>query len=490
MILEVFMNPSCLAHLHALFECLGAPSVSIAAGTNHIALSCIPTQLPAPAELPGLFVRFLDPCFSPECSLSAGQVFWAGPDGAGRFGPCTAEQPEWTPSKHTPGPFPKLFSLILEVKLAPGPWIYALGASRLFWNGHELECGLSFETNGIRGQIIHDETVECLSVAMPGRLIETRQAAHLVIWLTETHELPEPPVFLKALAGQMRARFLKTGGDFTPKELRDLVDMENLKQVVRHPQDLAALLGLGLQLAPNDDRSSGDWDVARYLVEPVVLPGFGPAACLESGLPVAPEEFAPGWARRAVPEIRETLPARLAHLSDTLAVFLADNIQAGGNALPYLVLEPGSQMNADRQAFISQRPLLLLAREGRGARALVGSLLERERLLHLLVSRSGRQAELERERVILDRLRGTMDPLLAAVWVLGQAANLGRGDRSSLGRLKAQAQAVSLATQAEIKAVRERKPDPTADQALVNALQALADRRQKLLARLNKGNTG
>jgi hypothetical protein len=197
--------------------------------------------LTAWADLLGLFVRFLDPCFSPESGLGAGQVLWAGPDGAGRFGPPTADEPLWALNEHIPGAFPPLFSLILSGDITPSPWIYALGASRLFRNGRELERWLSFEINGIRGQIIHDETGERLTVAMPGRLIETRQAAHLVVWLQENHDL----------AGEMRSRFLKTGGDFTPKELHDAVDMESLKQVVRHPQVLAALLGLGLELAPD-----------------------------------------------------------------------------------------------------------------------------------------------------------------------------------------------------------------------------------------------
>jgi hypothetical protein len=269
------MNPSCLAHLHALFDCLGAPSVSVAAGTNYLSLSCIPTRFPAPADLLGLFVRFLDPCFSPESGLGAGQVLWAGPDGAGQFGPPTADEPLWALNEHIPGAFPPLFSLILSGDITPSPWIYALGASRLFRNGRELERGLSFEINGIRGQIIHDETVERLTVAMPGRLIETHQAAHLVVWLQENHDLPDSQIFCRALAGEMRSRFLKTGGDFTPKELHDAVDMESLKQVVRHPQDLAALLGLGLELAPDQYRLGGQWDVARDLLEPVVLPGFG-----------------------------------------------------------------------------------------------------------------------------------------------------------------------------------------------------------------------
>jgi hypothetical protein len=200
--------------------------------------------------------------------------------------------------------------------------------------------------------------------------------------------------------------------------------------------------------------------VARYLLEPVVLPDFGPAACLESGLPVALEDFSPESASRAVPEIREALPARLAQPSETLAVFLAESIQAGEYALPYLVLEVGSQITANGQAFTSQRPLLLLARQGRKARSLEALLLERERVF--------------------------LDPLLDAVWLVRQAENLSCGESSSLGSLYQSAQSVSMTTMAEIEAVRGRKTDPAVDQALINALQALSDRRQKLLTRLEK----
>jgi hypothetical protein len=204
-------------------------------------------------------------------------------------------------------------------------------------------------------------------------------------------------------------------------------------------------------------------------------------------LAVALGDFSPDSASRAVPEIREDLPARIAQPSETLAVFLAESIQAGKYALPYLVLEAGSQITANGQAFTSQRPLLLLARQGRKARSLAALLLERERLLHQVANSSGRLAELERERVTLDPLRGTMDPLLAAVWLVRQAANLSCGESPSSGRLHQSAQSLSMASMAEIEAVRGRKTDSAVDQALVDALQALSDRRQKLLTRLEKG---
>jgi hypothetical protein len=72
--------------------------------------------------------------------------------------------------------------------------------------------------------------------------------------------------------------------------------------------------------------------------------------------------------------------------------------------------------------------------------------------------------------------------------------NLARGEVSSIGRLYQSAQAASLALIDEIEAVRTRilrhkKPDPAIDEALCLAVQALNERRQKLLARLEKGNT-
>jgi hypothetical protein len=93
---------------------------------------------------------------------------------------------------------------------------------------------------------------------------------------------------------------------------------------------------------------------------------------------------------------------------------------------------------------------------------------------------------LERRQVILDRHSLKIDPLLAAVWLVSQAAGLARGEAASLGRLRQSAGAVSLAMMAEIETVRKKNTDPTADQALSQALQALQDRCQKLLVRLKK----
>jgi hypothetical protein len=72
--------------------------------------------------------------------------------------------------------------------------------------------------------------------------------------------------------------------------------------------------------------------------------------------------------------------------------------------------------------------------------------------------------------------------------------NLARGEASSIGRLYQSARSVSMALIDEIEAVRPRilrhkKPDTAIDEALCLALQALNERRQKLLARLEKGNT-
>jgi hypothetical protein len=112
--LELFMNPSCLAYLQALFDCLGAPSISMAAGTNHVSLSCIPTRHLAPADLLGLFACLFGPNFFPESGLRSIQVFWSGPEGLAQIGPCRAESPEWGLSELNPGAYSPLFSIILE----------------------------------------------------------------------------------------------------------------------------------------------------------------------------------------------------------------------------------------------------------------------------------------------------------------------------------------------------------------------------------------
>jgi hypothetical protein len=175
------MNPSCLAYLHALFDCLGTPSISIAGGTNYMSLSCIPNHLPAPADLPGLFVRFLHPCLSPESGLNSIQVFWSGQDGVYLIGPINTESPDWTVSGSLPGTYPPLFSIILEGEIEPGPWLYTLGAARLYRNGRVLAHGLEFDLHGIRGQILDDNTVERLTLARPGELIETGQVCGLIV---------------------------------------------------------------------------------------------------------------------------------------------------------------------------------------------------------------------------------------------------------------------------------------------------------------------
>jgi hypothetical protein len=475
----------------ALFNCLGAPSLSIATGPGQIVLSGLYRNTKALASLPGMLAHYFGTDFFPGSGLNAAQVFWSGPGGLYRIGPCRPEAPEWVISASFSGAFPPLFTIILEGEIAPGPWLYALGVSRLYRNGHLLDRGLEFEVDGIRGQIIHDMTVERLTLARPGELIETSQACCLVVQLQKSHEIPDLPAFLLQLAESMRTRFLKTDRDFSPDELSQAVDIDGLKQVVSRPQDLAALLGLGLQLNPKMKNPGDHWEVARYLLDPLVLPGFGPEACFDINLPVTVESLAPDWSRKAVPEIAEALPAKLARPSDALVVFLPEEIHAGPYSLPYLLLEPGCQITAGGEPFTAKRPLLLLARQGRKARAIVGDLLKREWLLTYLVSLSGQRAELARRQVILDRHGLKIDPLLAAIWLVSQAAGLRRGEASSLGRLRQHALAVSLAMLDEIEAVhrrilRTKKPDPTAAQALSQAVQALTDRRQKLLARLEK----
>jgi hypothetical protein len=336
-----------IAILNKLLDCIGAQSLSFAAGSGQMVLSCVPTQLPAPASLQELFSRLFGLNYSPESGVHSIQIFWSGQDSLGRIGPCTSEFQNWTVKDFFPGAYPALFSIILEGEITTGPWLYALGVSRLYRNGHLLDRKLEFEMDGVRGQIINDKTAERLTLAWPGELIETSQAASLVVQLQQSHDTPDIPEFLRRLAESMRKRFLKTERDFSPDELRQAVDMDVIKHVVSRPQDLAALFGLGLQLSPTLHNPGDKWEVARYLLDPLVLPGFSPAACIESDLPITVESLASGWSRKAVPEIAEALPAKLARPSDALAVFLVEQIHAGeyplNHLLPALRARPSSR---------------------------------------------------------------------------------------------------------------------------------------------------
>jgi hypothetical protein len=482
-----------LTMISSLFDGLGAQSLSIATGRQHLIVSVIPTNFQGLTNAPELIAHVFAQYFLPDSKIESVQIMWAGPEGMGRIGPCTPESQNWTVEDFFPGAYPALVSIILEGEIAPGPWLYALGVSRLYRNGHLLDRGLEFEMDGVRGQVINEKTAERLTLARSGELIETSQACCLVVQLQQSPELPDLPGLRRRLAESMRKRFLKTDQDFTPDELPQAVDMDGLKHVVSRPQDLAALLGLGLQLSPKMNNPGDGWEAARYLLDPLVLPGFGPTACIDSDLPITVDSLAPDWSRSAVPEIGEALPAKLGRPSDALVVYLVEQILAGEYPLPYLLLEPGNHITAGGEPFTAKRPLLLLARQGRKARAIVGDLLKRERLLPHLVSISGQRAELERRQVVLDRHGLKIDPLLAAIWLVSQVNGLRRGEASSMGRLRQHALAVSLAMIGEVETVhgrilRTKNPDPTAAQALSQAVQALSDRRQKLLAQLEKGN--
>jgi hypothetical protein len=225
----------------------------MAAGTNHVSLSCIPTQHLAPDDLLGLFACLFGSNSFPESGLRSVQVFWSGPEGLAQIGPCRAESPEWGLSELIPGAYPPLFSIILEGEVESGPWLYSLGTGRLYINGRAQAGAIDFDLHGIRGQFINNNAVERLALAWPGKLIETNQTCGLVVQLQHSPEIPDPPAFFRDLADSMRARFLKTNRDFSPDELRQAVDpallsgqaVDGLKQIVRTPQDLAALLGLG-----------------------------------------------------------------------------------------------------------------------------------------------------------------------------------------------------------------------------------------------------
>jgi hypothetical protein len=331
----------------AFFNGLAASSLSIATGPGQIVLSGLYRNTIALASLPGILACYFGPDFFPGSGLNAVQVFLSGPGGLYRIGPCRPEAPEWAISASFSGAFPPLFTIILEGEIAPGPWLYALGADRLYQNGRLLARGLEFKIDGVRGQIINDKTAERLTLAWPGELIQTSQAASLVVQRHQSPEIPDLPAFLLQLAESMRKRFLKTNQDFSPDQLPQAVDIDGLKHVVSRPQDLAALLGLGLQLTPKTNNPGDQWEAARYLLDPLVLPGLGPEACIDSDLPITVESLAPDWTRKAVPEIAEAMPAKLARPSDALAVYLVEQILAGeyplNHLLPALRARPSSR---------------------------------------------------------------------------------------------------------------------------------------------------
>jgi hypothetical protein len=95
-----------------------------------------------------------------------------------------------------------------------------------------------------------------------------------VVWVRDSEPIPDPVQFLQEFARSNREKYLKTDRDFAAGQVRSAVDLEGMKPAAGHPQDLASLLGLGLQLKPNIDRSDLGWEADRYLLNPIVLDGY------------------------------------------------------------------------------------------------------------------------------------------------------------------------------------------------------------------------
>lgn len=478
------MNIYRLARVRAFVECLGAGSISIGACQTVFALTCIPGRDNLLTGLPEQVERLFDGEFLQVADLIEFQVFWAGPQGMGRL--CwKRDRLEWEAADFVAGSFSPVVSIVFRGSdLEPGAWTYAFDVERAFLNCRPIGTGLRFDVGGVSGQIVHDPATETLTIVQNGIPAKKQQVCQLVVWVRDSAGMSAS--FDRELVLALREKYLKMTLDFSPEDLGKAVDMDGLKTVVENPQDLAAILGMGLRLAPRFEQVEPGWEVVRYLLDPVVLKDFGPAACVECDLPISPEAFAPEWAVRVIPEIIETIPKKLKRPSERLAVMLVQEIRAGDRLLPYLLVEPENGLIASAQPFTAHRPLLLLARRGRKVRAIVGDLAGRERLLKLMVTRSGDLALLERQGIVLERYRLQVDLLLAGLWIMTQAVGLTRGEAASLGKLRRQALSVSLATVQEIEAVRKKRLDPAVDAGLEQALSALQNRRRKLLARLGR----
>jgi hypothetical protein len=205
---------------------------------------------------------------------------------------------------------------------------------------------------------------------------------------------------------------------------------------------------------------------------------------METDLPIAPSEFAPHWAPVVVPSISETIPKKLLKKVDSLAVYLVESISAGELSMPYLLLQTGCRLISGGEELALNRPLLLLPRTNRKAAGIVGNLAGHSLFLGAMLLLYGEMGALERQRILLDRYPFRIDPLLAALWLVGSAVNLTHGEASSIGHLKKSARSVSLVTAAEFEAVRKKKPDRGADQALAQALAALHAQREMFSGRL------
>lgn len=480
------MNIAFVTRLRFLIQALGAQSISIGTGPKQVALTCIPSRLEALDDIPGLATRTLGQEFLAIGNLENAQVMWAGPQGMGHAA-STLEPIGWTRTEFVPGVFDPVFSLLLTGNtIDTTGWAHSFDVEPAYLNCSQVESGLQFSIGDISGQVIYDDSLENLVVAHSDELTPLRQACHLLIWVRDGQIVSDPLVIHQELARFFQEKFLKASQNFPASQVRTAVDLEGLKTAAQHPQDLAALLGLGLRFKPNLERQEIGWEVDRYLANPIVLAGYDATACIEADLPIAPAEFAPDWAQTFVPTIPETLPKTILKKTDHLGVYLVESSFAGELSLPYLLVQPGCRLMAGGVEQSPDRPVLLLARNGRKAAGIAGNLAGRDLFLRAMLKLFGEMRTLERQEIVLGRYPFRFDPLLAALWLVGNAINLTRGEAASIGRLRKSVLSVSLTMSADIEFVRKKKPDPAVDQALAQALQALRAKREKLIGRLSK----
>jgi hypothetical protein len=488
------MNRSLIFKLRSLGSALGAQSISIGTGPEQAILTCIPACIEVLGDVRGLANQVLGLDFLTIGKLKEAQILWAGSQGMGRL-TCTQEL-GWCEAEFIPGGFDPVLSLILTGVEDIHTWIHAFDVETVYLNGNRVGNGLPFSIGDHHGQVIHDENIDRLTILQDGQFTPFQQESHLVIRVQDNIPIPNLTAFHQELALGFRGKYLRTDQDFSPDQVRTAVDLESLKGVAEHPQDLAALLGLGLRLKPNLERQEIGWEVERYLLHPIVLSGesssavFDATICIEADLPISPAGLAPDWAPTFIPKIPEQLPEKLLQETQNLGVYLVETITAGDAYLPYLLLQPGCKFLANGEEQTSDRPLLLLARNGTKASTIAGDLAHRSLFLGIILRLYSEMSMLEQQQIVLDRYPFRFDPLLAALWIVGKAQILTRGEAASLSHWKKLALSVSLATAAEIAAIRKKKPDPDADQALAQALEALAKKREKLIGRLSRSAQG
>ena len=160
------MNIAFVTRLRFLIQALGAQSISIGTGPKQVALTCIPSRLEALDDIPGLATRTLGQEFLAIGNLENAQVMWAGPQGMGHAA-STLEPVGWTRTEFVPGAYDPVFSLLLAGSaIDTTGWAYAFDVDAVYLNCSQVESGLRFIIDGFSGQIVHDDNLENLTLAM------------------------------------------------------------------------------------------------------------------------------------------------------------------------------------------------------------------------------------------------------------------------------------------------------------------------------------